>query len=274
MNASGSDAGSNGDTCGRDVPQRSRIRRLIRIVVPWRWPIVALPLVFFFYMGHLAGAVQKEQEILRAKAIVAEGYELQGSDGKKYASLSVVNGSEPRLSFFDKDGRMRIELGMLENGQPSLGLCDESGKFRAIIGMHSSGSSMFSLLDENGKPSAGFHVSKDGSTAMHVGRTGQAQIRIEVSAEGLPRIILNDPQGRPKIGLEVAKGQPYVGLYGDQGVVRSSWSLVADSSPELALRDSKSQVRLTISTDKNGEPSIQFLASDGRVVKKVTMDSK
>ncbi len=49
---------------------------------------------------------------------------------------------------------------------------------------------------------------------------------------------------------------------------------MADSSPELALRDTKSQVRLTISTDKNGEPSIQFLDSAGRVVKKVTMDSK
>ena len=274
MNVSGSHVNSASDTCGPDVQPRSGIRRLIRIVFPWRWPIIALSLVLFFYMGHLAGAVQKEQEILRAKSIVAEGYELQGSDGKKYASLSVVNGSEPRLSFFDKDGRTRIEMGMFETGQPSFGLYDESGKFRAIIGMHPTGSSMFSLLDENGKPSAGFHVSKDGSTTMHVGRTGQAQIRIEVSADGLPRIILNDPQGRPKIGLEVAKGRPYIGLYDDQGVVRSSWSLAADSSPELALRDSKSQVRLTISTDKNGEPSIQFLDSDGRAVKKVTMDSK
>ena len=66
----------------------------MRALSRWRWPLFVLFLTLFFSMGHLAGAVQKEQEILRAKSVIAERYELQGPDGKKYATLGKEPGGE------------------------------------------------------------------------------------------------------------------------------------------------------------------------------------
>jgi hypothetical protein len=93
----------------QDDKLKSNVTNRTRPFVRWRWPLLALFLALFFSLGRFAGAVQNEQEILRAKSIIAEAYELQGADGKKYASLAKEATGEVRLKFFDQAGRSRLQ---------------------------------------------------------------------------------------------------------------------------------------------------------------------
>ena len=45
----------------------------------------------FFSLGHLAGAVQKEEDTLKTDLIEAEKYQLRGSDGKLAATFLQCN---------------------------------------------------------------------------------------------------------------------------------------------------------------------------------------
>ncbi len=258
----------------QDTKGCPRIFYRMRGLSRWRWPLIILSLTLVFSMGHLAGAVQKEQEFLRAKTIVAEGYELQGPDGKLYATLAKGSAGEARLSFFDASGRSRLEVGVDSNGHPSLGLYDESHTLRAVIGVAASGSPILSLQDEKGVSAISTGMLTGQGPWLTVGKKGQGDVSIGVSKDGSSSITISDPKSKPRIKLLVTEAGPSIVLYDGHGHIRSSWSVSQDGSPSMTLTDSLSKPRLDVSTDKDGKPSIRFFDQDGKGLKTLTFDSK
>ena len=112
---------------------RLTVSSLSRSLARRKWPLFLLSMFVFFSMGHLAGGFQKEQDILKAKAIVAEGYELRGPDGKPAALLHLTPQGQGELSFLDDTGRPRIEVGFDGLGSPGVRLLGPDRHLRASL---------------------------------------------------------------------------------------------------------------------------------------------
>ena len=244
------------------------MRRLSRC----KWPLFVFFLLLFFSVGHFAGAVQKEDEILRARSIVAEGYELQGPDGTKFATLAKESDGAARLTFFDPKGRSRLEVGLNADGSSGLGFYDAEHVCRAAIGVTGrSGSPVIVLQDEKGDSAVRVAVPKGVGPQLHIGKQGHESIEIGVSIDGSASITMRDPKNKPRIKLLVTDTGPSIVLYDEQGKTRSLWIVSQDGSASLTLYDRQSRDRLSVQTDKDGKPSIRFFDLKRNAFKDLTV---
>jgi hypothetical protein len=243
-----------------------------RIIARCRWPFFALCLVIFFSIGHLAGAVQKEEEILRAKEVIAEKFELRGPDGTLAASLSVSRVGQARLVFFDKNRNRRIGIGFDPLGSPGISLHDANGEVRVHLKVDGqTGEPRLNFTDDQLNPSIVITINKGLGPSIVVGSARQSRIRIGVSDEGSPSIQLWDGNS-PRISMSVPDGQPIIQLLEANFAVRSTWRVLADGSVSFSLLDRNKQERLVVLTDKDGKPAIRFLDPGGVAVKELKPD--
>ena len=110
---------------------KTRVASLIGRIV-WRYRGLSIVLVFFafFSMGHFAGAVQKEQELLKAGVVSAERYELRGADGRLGAVLAVEPSGEVNLRFTNKKGTSSLIAGLDANGSPEISFLEDKNGLR------------------------------------------------------------------------------------------------------------------------------------------------
>jgi hypothetical protein len=228
-----------------------------------RWPLLALIVAAFFAMGHVAGAFQKEQDLLRSKRISAETFEVRGPDNKQRASLSTSPRGEALLSFYDQDGRSRLLLGIGAKGSPTISFLDEAQAQRMGLSLDSQdGTPQIVLFDVDKEPALHLGVTKGFGPDIFVGRRGQGRVSIFLTKEGAPSVQILDQKGNPRISVGVFNDGPSMSLLGDNRVVRATWRLLPDGSPSFLLYDRQSRQRLIVATDEQGKPSIRFTDPD------------
>ena len=81
-------------------------------------------------MGHFAGAVQKEQELLKAGVVSAERYELRGADGRLGAVLAVEPSGEVNLQPYQQKGTSSLIAGLDANGSPEISFLEDKNGLR------------------------------------------------------------------------------------------------------------------------------------------------
>jgi hypothetical protein len=229
-----------------------------------RWPLLTLIVAVFFAMGHRAGAYQKEQEQLRAKAISAEKYELRGPDNKLRASLFRGSRGGALLSFFDQDGRSRLSLGIDAQGTPIISLFDdkEAQRMGLSLDSHDDGTPQIVFFDGDREPALHLGITKGFGPDISVGKRGQGRVSIFLTKEGSPAVQLVDPKGNPRIAIGVFDDGPLISLLGDDRVVRATWRVLPDGSASFSLSDGQGRQRLAVMTDKQGKSSIRFIDPD------------
>ncbi|MHB1556772.1 MAG: hypothetical protein ACYC61_04735 [Isosphaeraceae bacterium] len=221
---------------------------------------MGLLLVGIFAIGHLAGAAQKEQEILRANRIQAERFELRGPDDVLRAAFFKGPKGEAHLSFFGDDGKTRLSLGIGDDGLPSLSMYDNNKKMKLGLSIdHEGGNPQLVLLDDSGEPAVHLGVRKDSGPDVTVGRKGKGRVSISLSKDGEPSLQLQDERGDPRVALGLSHGLPSISLMAGNNVLRSSWSVRADGSAALSIHDSNAKPRLVIGVDRDGKPSIKVM---------------
>lgn len=236
--------------CARPAPP-GRWRRYV-------W--MGLLLVGIFAIGHLAGAAQKQQEILKADRIQAERFEVRGPDNVLRAAFFKGAKGEACLSFFDKDGKTRLSLGIGDDGLPSLSMYDNNKKMKLGLSIdHEGGNPQLVLLDDSGEPAIHLGVRKDSGPDVTVGRKGKGRVSISLSKAGEPSLQVQDEQGDPRVALGLSGGLPSISLMAGKNVLRSSWRVHADGSAAFAIHDGNAKQRLVIGVDRDGKPSIRFI---------------
>jgi hypothetical protein len=213
-----------------------------------------------FVIGHLAGAAQKQQEILKADRMQAERFEVRGPDNVLRAALFKGAKGEACLSFFDKDGKTRLSLGIGDDGLPSLSLYDNHKKMKIGLSLDPDGGNpQLVLLDDSGEPAIRLGVPKDSGPDVTVGRNGKERVSISLTRDGEPSMRMLDEQGDPRVALGLSNGVPSISLMAGKNVLRSSWRVLADGSAAFAIHDGNAKQRLIIGVDRDGKPSIRFI---------------
>lgn len=213
-----------------------------------------------FVVGHLAGASQKQQEIIRADRMEAERFEVRGPDDVLRAALFKGAKGEAYLSFFGKDGKTRLSLGIGNDGLPSLSLYDNDKKMRIGLSIDPEGGNpQLVLLDDSGEPAVHLGVRKDSGPDITVGRKGQGRVSISLTKDGDPSIQMLNERGDPRVALGLSGGLPSISLMAGKNVLRSSWCVLADGSAAFSILDSNAKPRLVIGVDQDGKPSIRFI---------------
>ncbi len=229
----------------------------------WQWPLLTLIVAAFFAMGHRAGAVQKEQEMLKFKTISAETFEVRGPDNKLRASLFRGPRGEALLSFFDQDGRSRLSLGINSKGTPIISLLDDKQAQKMSLSLDSEdGTPQIILFDGDNEAALHLGITKGFGPDISVGKQGQGRVSIFVTKEGSPAVQLVDPKGDPRISAGVFDDGPSISLLGDDRVVQAIWRVLPDGSASFSLSDRQARQRLVVMTDKQGKPSIRFIDPD------------
>ena len=237
------------------------------------WPLLLLVISLFFALGHFAGATQKEDEILRAKSILSERFEVRGGNGKTLASLSRGQKGDVLLSFFDKSAFPRLLVGLDADGVPIVSFIGEGHKPRMILSLAKSDwAPQISLSDQHGEPTISLGSGDDLGTSLMVGKRGQGQISVAVSKDGVPAINVLDKKNNPQIMLSVLDGGPVILLFDSERNVRSAWSVSADGSARLVILDKKSKERLSVMADREGKPSIRFIDPDQNTFKELKVE--
>lgn len=229
-----------------------------------------LLLVGIFAIGHFAGAAQKEQELLKAKEIQAERFELRGPDDVVRASLFKGPKGEAYLSFFGKDGRPGLTLGLNGDGMPVISLYDRQSKMKLGLSVDPEGGNpQLVLFDDNGEPAVHMGVPKGFGPDITVGRNDQGRVSIFLTKDGDPSIQVLDQRGDPRIALGLTGDEPSISLFDAKRVLRSSWHSLANGSVDFSLYDGKAQRRLAIEVDHNGKPSVRFLDPAAHTVREI-----
>jgi len=229
-----------------------------------RWPLLTLIIVAFFSMGHLAGAYQKDQEILRIKSISADKFEIRDPDEKLKASLSQGPAGETYLSFFDQKGGPRLSMGIGPKGTPVISFFDDKSALRMGLSLDANDSTpQIVLFDGHDEPALHLGITKGFGPSISVGKPGQGRVSISASDGGSPAIQILDPKNNPRISLDLADNdKPVISMLGDNRVVRASWRIHTDGSVIFSMSDPKARQRLVMMTDKDGKPSIRFIDPD------------
>lgn len=229
-----------------------------------RWPLLMLIVVAFFSMGHLAGAYQKDQEILRIKSIAADRFEVRDPDDKLKSSLSQGPAGETYLSFFDQKGGLRLSMGIGPKGTPVISFFDDKSAMRMGLSLDANDSTpQIVLFDGQNEPALHLGITKGFGPSMSVGRPGQGRVSISATDGGSPAIQIVDSKSNPRISLDLSDNdKPVISMIGDNRVVRASWRIHTDGSVIFSMSDPKARQRLVLMTDKNGKPSIRFIDPD------------
>jgi hypothetical protein len=237
-----------------------------------KWCTLSLLIAVVLFAAQFARGYQgeKEQERLNAKTIVADRYELRGTDKKLKAALSKGANGNPSLEFFDSAGKSRLRLYVDADGCPHVFLADDNGTLKMSL----------SLLQDDGTPSVVLHDA-DGDAAAHLGivgglgpdftlgKQGEGQISLSLDADGSPSFSILDANGKPRLQLLASRDEPSISLIGPGEVARAKWQVLPDGSACLALADRQANQRLVLATDKDGRPSIRFIDQNKLVVKEI-----
>jgi hypothetical protein len=235
-----------------------------------RWFVVGLLLCLLFSMGHWAGAFQKEQEILRAKAVSAERFEVRGDDKKLRASLSRSADGGADLSFYDESGNPRLTMGIGATGSPTISFFDDKNAQIMALGLDpSDGMPGIHLYDDLKVPVFSLGIGKASGPDILIGKKGQGRISMSVSEGRSSSIQISDSKDNTRLALNVVDNESMILLLGENKAVRASWRVHADGVVSFSLRDTQGRDRLLIMTDKDGKPSIRFFDADRNVVKEL-----
>jgi hypothetical protein len=83
-----------------------------------------------------------------------------------------------------------------------------------------------------------------------VDSTGKIRIRMGLSSEGMPGIVLSDAQGKPRAAMTLSpSGESDIGLSDAQGKPRVLMSADPSGEPEIDLSDSQGNARVEIGVD-------------------------
>jgi len=233
------------------------MRAFARAVHRYRWTVVAF--VGFVSVAHFASAVQKEEDVLKAKTVVAENYEIPGLNGKPAAKLYRTGAGRASLIFLDEKGQLRLAVSLLPDGAPAITMFDQKQKAHVNL-MISSKNNMpyLHLVGDEGNAMIELTIDKDTHPTFSIDRKGKGRILATLSDAGEPGVYLSGKPDQLGIGLEIVDGLPVIRLFGANNVVKSKWTILPDGSPIFSLMDGRSRERLSIGTDKNGDPFIRL----------------
>ena len=206
---------------------------------------------------------------MREGAIIAEGYELRGPNGKTAAVLHLTPQGQGELSFLDDTGRPRIEVGFDGRGSPGVRLLGPDRHLRASLAVDDqTGAPQLNLIDDRGDPGIKLEITKEHGPSIIVGSMRQSRILTRVSKDGRPSLSLWNQDGQ-RIGMTLLDGKPVIQLLEGNNVVRSSWNVGADGSTSFSLLDRNEKVRLVVLVDEDGMPAIRFIDSAGKISREI-----
>jgi hypothetical protein len=238
-----------------------------------RWAIWTLALTIFFAMGHLAGAVQKEQELLRATSIIAERFELRRPDGKLAASLAEGDKKQVLLSFFDANGKVRLAIGVTDNGAPHIAFFGADGgeRLTLMIGPVIEEPAII-LNDDEGSPAITLSHTRALGSHLMIGKAGRNRVAVGVTEKGMASIQFIDAKGDARIQLSLTDDAPELVFLEGRNVARACLKLDPDGAPSFRLFDQHNRERLIAQTDRDGRPSIRLIDPVKNTVKELQVD--
>jgi hypothetical protein len=269
MRGSGSGNGTSFDPMGMFTKLASPDFGWSKILAPYRWPLFLFSMLVFFSMGHFAGAFQKEQEILRAKAIASERFELLSPAGKTAALLRLNPRGQGELTIFDERADPRVEIGFDARGSPGVRLLGTDHRLRASLLIDSqTGAPRLDFIDDKGNSAIKLEISPRFGPSVIVGSKLQNRINIGISKDGSPGITLWD-QRFPRLMMSMVQGKPSIRLMDADNVDRSTWKVGKDGSPSFSLRDRNDKDRVVMSIDNDEEAALRFLDAAGKTLKEL-----
>jgi len=247
---------------------RGALRAFVQVVHRFRWAVVVL--VGFHSAAHLASAVQKDQDVLKTRTVVAEKYEVPGPNGKPAAMLYRSDAGQARLVFLDEKGGLRLFVGMNPDGAPGITMFDQTNKqkLNMVIDLKNN-LPQIDLFDDQGNAPISLSITKELGPTFLIGAADKGRIAIGLSEEGEPRVVLCAKDTKPRISLELIHGAPVIRLFDRNNVVRARWRVLPDGSPVFSILDSRSRERLSMGTDNTEQPFIRLSDPDKNTSKAI-----
>ena len=255
-----SDSRLNGtaSVCGDERPAAcSRTGRRLR---DSSWPLVPLlACVAFlsFGFGHFAGAVQKNEKVLRADAVVAERFELVGPNGKPTALLRTDERGGTYLIFFDDKQSRKLTLGVSHLGEATLLLYDSMGQTRASLMIDAENSDPFLSLRGSGSLGSDISLSahRDGAKlALSEKKGGRLYVGIDERGQPTAGLFGGNDRG---VFLSADDDNGNISLTGANRVRRVSWRMLPDGSPEIVLMDEAGDVTSIMALTRDGKTTFR-----------------
>ncbi len=257
-------------TSSSDVRGRPPFRKTLRGWEPlaFRLALLVLFSAASFSMGRRAGAVPKEQDILRAKAIEAESFQVCHPDGRRAAVLTTGPSGGVTLAFLSNRGNPQLVVGMDSKGTPTIAFLAEDGESRMDLSLDPvSQMPSVRLVDRDGGSNLVVGLDKIHGPGVQLSRLNRGSVSLNVSDIDGPSCTISDREGAPRIRLSVSASESVVELLGPKRVVRSVWKVAKDGSSAFRLSDGASKPRIELSTGADGRPFIRVLDSDGNLKK-------
>jgi hypothetical protein len=220
-----------------------------------RWgPLVASIACLFFFLGHLAGAAQRPENVLRARAMVAERFELVGPDGKRAAVLNTDDIAGTSLDLFDKRGHPRLRIGLGLSGYPFISLYDSKGQNRLYAGL-SVNDEMPNLALYGPPPlSSAIHMRADEiGASLGLTQTNGGRLSLAVDDQRQPSVDMSSAGDQHGVYISAGAQGQQVSLTGKGGVRRVRLKMLPDGSPEVELADETGEVISVTTLTKDGK---------------------
>jgi hypothetical protein len=233
---------------------RSRAwRRCLRVVCR-PGPFLAAVACIFFCLGQFAGAVQRNEKVLRADAVVAQKFELIGSNGKRAATLATDGNGAAYLTFFDEKQTARLRVGVSDRADSVLMLSDSKGETRLDARISSTDDTPYFIL--SGGPPLGTTIALSASGShgyLSLSQTKGGRLSLNVDDEGQPGVYLHGIGGERGISLSANADRQEIALNGKDGKKRVRLIMLPDGSPELSLADETNEVTSIMTLTKDGK---------------------
>jgi hypothetical protein len=220
-------------------------------------PLFAGVACLFFCLGQFAGAVQKDEKVLRAGTVVAERFELLGPTGKRTALLRTDEKGATYLSFFDEKGSRRLTFGVSDNAEPMLTFFDSKGEQRLNARIDHQNDAPYLAL--SGGPPLGTRIAlmadgNGGSLTLSQPKGGRLYLRVD--ERGQPTAHLHGVGNAQGVTMSAGADDALVALAGN-GRNRVRLGLLPDGLPEIRLTDETNQVTSIMTLTREGKSTFR-----------------
>jgi hypothetical protein len=244
-------------------------RRRFHGRLPWVPAIIGAGLLF---VAHVSSGRQAEQEVIRAKVVVAERFMLDSPDPNVGATFGVDPAGQASIVFFGLRPFRHLSIGVYKDGLAGLSMRRDEPKTRINLVIQPSGSPTLRLASDLPKAELDLRVRRD--HAPWITLIAQDGPALSISGPGekdqSAAIALSPKVGKPTIRMSDSRELTSASMFDSEGHIRTLVGWRPGDAPHFFLYDRDIHAMLEMTEEGDGTPVIKIndpVARESRVLK-------
>ncbi len=237
--------------------------------LPW---VPAMIGVGMLLAAHVSSGRPVNEDVIRAKVVVAETLMLHSADPNFVATFGVDPAGQTSIVFFGLRTPRQLSIGVYKDGLAGLSMARDKPKSRLTLAVRPSGFPTLGLISDLPKAELELDVRRD--HAPWVTFSALDRIALSISGPGdedhSAAFALSHKRGRTAIRFSDSREMTAASIFDSDGHVRTLAGLRPGDSPHFFLYDDDIHALLEMTEEGDGTPVIKVndpVARESRVLK-------